>query len=97
MLDGVESIAVPAAFRRIGVVIVIEDPALEVDRVDDQRVAFPLPDRITVVRRLEPGPMGTAVERDDPGGALELGNNDDVFGMLNDLDRENVEHPRGEA
>ena len=42
--DGVKRITMPAGLGRVGVVIVVQDPALEVDRINDQRVSLPLPD-----------------------------------------------------
>ena len=49
VLDGVKRIAVPAGFCRVRVVIVIQDPPLEVDGIDNQGVAFPFPDRVTII------------------------------------------------
>src|SRR5207253_8081187 len=64
-LDGMKRVAVSPEFLGVRVVVVVERPALEVRRVDDERVAVPLPDRITVEHRLETLAMGAAVERDD--------------------------------
>ena len=41
--DGVKRITMPAGLCRVGVVIVVQDPALEVDRIDDKRISLPLP------------------------------------------------------
>src|SRR6187455_3142957 len=51
--DRVQLLAVPARLRRIGVVIVVENPALEVHGIDDERIALPFPHRVAVIRRLE--------------------------------------------
>ena len=88
-------------FLRVGVVVVVERPPVEVDGVDDQRVAVPLADRIAVVHRLEALAVRAPVERDDPGHPLELVDHHQVVLRLEELHRVAGEHaagkPRGQA
>src|SRR5262249_50563410 len=64
-LDRVKRVAVHPEFLLVRVVVVVELPALEVGRVDDERVAFPAADGVAVVHRVHAGAM--RLERDDPG------------------------------
>ena len=40
-----------------------------------------------------PAPVRAAVGRDDPRRALQFGNDHDVLGILDDLNRQDVQHP----
>ena len=95
-LDRVERVAVHPVFLRVGVVVVVERPPVEVDGVDDQRVAFPFADRIAVVHRLETLAVRAAVERDDPGHPLELVDHHQIVLRLEELHRVAGEHSAGE-
>ena len=92
-----ERVAVHPILFRIGVVVVVERPALEVLGDDDERVAFPMPHGITVVRRLDSFPVRPAVERDDALHTLELVQDDQVIARLRELHRVRGQHPRRET
>src|SRR5262245_48220418 len=64
-LDCAQLLAVHAVLLRVLVVPVVERPALVVLRLDDERVAFPVADRLAVERRLDVRLVRTPVERND--------------------------------
>ena len=50
--------------------VIIENPAFEVDGVYDQRVIFPPPHGISIVRRLDSFAVRTPIRRNDAGRTL---------------------------
>ena len=62
-----QRVGMPAALGWICVMVIIEDPTFEIVGVDHQRVAVPLPDRVTIIRRLQIGAMRPPIERNDAG------------------------------
>ena len=74
----VQMLSMHPVFVRIGIKIVVQGPALEVRRFDDQRIPFPVTDRIAMERRLDIVPVIPAVQRNDPGHALKLVHHDQL-------------------
>src|SRR5579859_205255 len=86
-----------AVLLLVGVVKIVESPALEVRGLDNQRVTFPVSNGIAVVHGLQSLAMRAAIERDDTGHALEFVDNDEIILVLDKLDGVGREHTRGES
>src|SRR5216683_1979415 len=73
---------------------VLAEPGVihEISRVDDHRIAFPMPNRVSVIRRIERRVMLPAIRRDHAKGVLlrrvdRVVEEDDLIGNLNDFGR----------
>ena len=87
LLNGAQGVAVHAEFFGIGVVVIVERPAVEVGRFDNQGVTLPVADGIAVIHRLQSLPMRTPVERNDPRHPLKLVHHHQVILRLEKLHR----------
>src|SRR5688572_7061702 len=88
-----QRIRMPPAPSPVRIVVVIQKPAFEIDRVDDQRIALPAAHRVSVVGRLDSGSVRTSVEGNNSRHSLKLMNHNQILRGLKDLDWIELWHP----
>ena len=87
VLDRVQRVAVHPVFLGIRVIVVVQTPALEIGGIDDQRVAFPVPDGVSIEAGLQSLPVRAPIQRNDAGHALKFMHDYQVVLILRHVDR----------